>query len=267
MCTKRLDDLLGETKIHWFVHGFSLLTRAFFCCKPIPAVPMESPEIHGKLILRPWSQVYFGGTDNSCGTSHCRCILATMVFGTMMFMHCLFMKQTNEVFIIYGKIMPWLHYTTSVLMFSCYTNWCIYLHVFDVYGKLVGKYTISFVNIDAMGLVLLNFPNFSFCLYHQGRRQRSQHQLRRQGGPYQQPAEVVGGLSTIYDDGWLKKTSKRWLLCEWDFWLPSTVCFLGDWSWIGVLKKSRYPQWQLYIHITYHIWVFPKIGYPKMDGL
>ena len=33
------------------------------------------------------------------------------VFGMMVFMHCFFMKQTNEVFIVYGKIMPWLDYT------------------------------------------------------------------------------------------------------------------------------------------------------------
>ena len=90
----------------------------------------------------------------------------------MVFMHYFFMKQTNEVvYLLYMKrscfgytlhnVMKYIMRCTSVLMFSCYTNCYIYLHVFDVYDKkIVGKYTISLVNIDAMGVGSVKLSNF-----------------------------------------------------------------------------------------------------------
>ena len=155
--------------------------------------------------------------------------------------------------------MKYIMRCTSVLMFSCYTNWYIYLHDYMsliFYDKLVGKYTISFVNIDAMGLVLLNFPLQTTQV---GANVRNISFVGKAGQMLNQLSRCGVGLSTMYDDG--LSINIQTVGMGMGFLVAINCSFFGglklDWSTeqkAGIHSGS-------YIHITY-IWELKLFQFP-----
>ena len=83
-------------------------------------------------------QVYLGWADNSCGTSHRWCILATMVFGTMVFMHCCWIKPMKYIY-MYRSCLGYMKNITS--WNTLIHNYVHYSSMWDAHQKIFSCYT------------------------------------------------------------------------------------------------------------------------------